>query len=191
MSSSQRGSTLIGVFWVLSVLGFAALLGVTVVVNQADSHATQSQVFRAEQLMERGVALGLHPELTEGDPLFQGGSEAEFYRVQLTSEAARFDLNALLRSGDSRVLEDVFEYWGLSLEEAQGLISAMQDWIDEDDLHRVNGAERDDYESAGFRGRPFNRPFASLDEVLLVRGMTAVEVRVPDWREWFTLWTSS
>jgi len=38
--------------------------------------------------------------------------------------------------------------------------------------------------------QPFNRPFYNLDEVRLVRGMELVEAFRPDWRDWFTVWSS-
>jgi type II secretory pathway component PulK len=55
---------------------------------------------------------------------------------------------------------------------ADRLTQAMLDWRDEDDLPRVNGAERDEYLSAGAAVLPPNQPFADVDELRYVMGMT-------------------
>jgi general secretion pathway protein K len=55
---------------------------------------------------------------------------------------------------------------------ADRLTQAMLDWRDDDDLPRVNGAERDEYLAAGAAVLPPNRPFSDVDELRYVMGMT-------------------
>jgi type II secretory pathway component PulK len=55
---------------------------------------------------------------------------------------------------------------------ADKLAQAMMDWRDQDDLPRINGGERDQYIDAGAAILPPNRPFATIDELRHVMGMT-------------------
>jgi general secretion pathway protein K len=55
---------------------------------------------------------------------------------------------------------------------ADGLTQAILDWRDEDDLPRVNGAEREQYLDEDAVVLPGNRPFADVDELRHVLGMT-------------------
>jgi type II secretory pathway component PulK len=55
---------------------------------------------------------------------------------------------------------------------AERLAAAILDWRDDDDLPRINGAERDEYIAAGAAVLPGNRPFNDVDEVRHVLGMT-------------------
>jgi general secretion pathway protein K len=55
---------------------------------------------------------------------------------------------------------------------ADKLTQAILDWRDQDDLPRVNGAEREEYEKAGAAVLPANRPFAEISELRNVLGMT-------------------
>jgi type II secretory pathway component PulK len=55
---------------------------------------------------------------------------------------------------------------------ADRLTQAILDWRDQDDLPRIGGGERDQYIEAGAAVLPPNRPFADLDELIHVMGMT-------------------
>ena len=52
------------------------------------------------------------------------------------------------------------------------IVDSIQDWRDPDNLHRFNGAEDDYYLSLPTPYRAKNADFESLDELLLVKGMT-------------------
>jgi type II secretory pathway component PulK len=55
---------------------------------------------------------------------------------------------------------------------ADRVTQAILDWRDEDDLPRVNGAERDEYIDAGAAVLPPNRTFLNVDELRHVMGVT-------------------
>ena len=84
----------------------------------------------------------------------------------------------------------MFVDWGLDLDVAQEIVDALGDWVDADDNEALNGAEKKYYEKEGRINQPFNRPFYDINEVSLVRGMDLVEAVRPDWRNWFTIWSS-
>jgi type II secretory pathway component PulK len=56
---------------------------------------------------------------------------------------------------------------------ADELTQSILDWRDEDELPRINGAEREQYIEFGAAVLPANRPFANLNELRHVLGMTS------------------
>jgi type II secretory pathway component PulK len=56
--------------------------------------------------------------------------------------------------------------------EADQLAQAILDWIDEDEIPRINGAEREEYLEDEALVLPPNRDFVDVDELRHVRGMT-------------------
>lgn len=51
------------------------------------------------------------------------------------------------------------------------IIDSLLDWIDRDDLTRLNGAERDYYRNQNLSYSPRNYPFQYKEEFVLIRGM--------------------
>lgn len=88
------------------------------------------------------------------------------YRFGLEDEGGKLNVNALLRFDRSGQLgKEVL----LRLPEmTEQMADSILDWIDEDSEVRLSGAEAESYPSYS----PKNGPLHSLDELLLVRGMT-------------------
>lgn len=185
---TPRGSALLAVLWVIAFLGFLIITTMMIAMQDVETVSARQLVFRARQLAEMGVAIGAHPGVKADDPLLHRKINNESCDVNITSEEGRLNLNAMLTEERRPVLEHLFVSWGLREIEAEAVVDALMDWVDDDDLKRLKGAEKKDYADAGFKGRPFNRPFSSLEDVLLVRGMDAVAEMNPRWREAFTLW---
>lgn len=188
IQTTRRGSALVAVFFMIAILGMVMYAG----AKALDADAQHSRLTRARVLAKRyaqmGIELGRHPLMKDGDPLLthfapDGGG----FQVTLASEEARLNINVILQGGDTTLLRRLFTRWGLDAQQTSMLIDALKDWVDADDKTSLNGAERRDYERAGFRGMPFNRPFKELDEMLLVFGMAELDYLRPDWREWFTV----
>jgi general secretion pathway protein K len=66
-------------------------------------------------------------------------------------------------------------------------IDAWLDWLDKDNLKRLNGAEADYYKKEKLAYRPRNDEFASVDEIRLIKGFTDLFTEV-DLNEVLTLW---
>jgi len=193
------GSALVAVFWLMSILSLAVFAAVRVVSFDVDAVASQTFGVRAKQVAEMGIAVGSHPKIEENREDVLNRSFPEFdesYSVTISSEGGRFNLNAVLlgwatfdQQPDKRMLRDLFTDKGLELDEADALIDALTDWVDGDDEEALNGAEGNYYLGQGFRDLPFNRPFYSLEEARMVRGMDRLEEVFPAWRNWFTVWS--
>jgi type II secretory pathway component PulK len=180
------------VIWLIAILAIAALATTRVVSFDMNVASAKIHGFRAKQLAEMGIAVASNPVVKRADPILRRGDEesGEGFDVKILSEGARFNLNAILLRDDKALLRTMFESWGVDLDTAQEITDAMSDWIDGDDEVALNGAEKEWYEEQGRINQPFNRPFYSLDEIRLVRGMDQIEALRPDWRNWFTIWSS-
>ncbi len=94
----------------------------------------------------------------------------EPYRYGVTDENGKLNLNALMKldsSGD--ILHDRLMTLPNMTED---VANAIIDWMDEDDSPRSNGAESEYYMSLDPPYRTKNGPLDSLEELLLVRGVT-------------------
>lgn len=176
------------VLWIIALLimlvGGASLL----LLQDVDMATTRSQIFRARMLAESGLAIAMNPDVRPGDPILrQQVAPEEAFAVEITGEDGRLNPNVLLQREDRDTLRRVFNYWGLPMLEADAVIDSLLDWVDADDFNRIRGAESKAYGRTGF---PFNRPFRSIEEMALVRGMQEVEAVYPRWRDWFSVYAS-
>ncbi|MFZ4763856.1 MAG: general secretion pathway protein GspK [Roseimicrobium sp.] len=187
-SSPHRGSALLIVLWVIALLSFLMVTTLMVAMQDAETVAARSVVFRARQLAEMGIAVASHPLIKPSDPLLRGQlAPGETFEAMITSEEARLNLNALLTEERRPILEKVLISWGMDKMGAEMLADRLLDWVDPDDFKHLKGAEKREYRDAGFPGRPFNRPFQTLDEAAMVAGMEVLTELKPDWKDWLTL----
>ena len=88
--------------------------------------------------------------------------------VEILPEASRKNVNKL----DDCGWEDLLDRAGVPEEDRPELIDCFMDFTDENDEHRLNGAEEDDayYKEQGYK--PKNAPLDTVDELLLIKGFT-------------------
>lgn len=186
--STTQGSALLAVLWIIALLSMLVATTALLVMQDVDTVGTRRQMFRARMLAEMGLALAAHPDVKPDDPLLhQEVADGEGFDVEIRGEDGRLNPNALLLRQDRETLRRVFRYWGMDLVQADGLIDALLDWIDQDSFTQPKGAEFRQYNAPGI---PFNRPFRSIEEMSLVRGMAQVEAVYPAWRDWFSIHAS-
>ncbi|MFM2199602.1 MAG: hypothetical protein RLZZ505_3034 [Verrucomicrobiota bacterium] len=190
--ADESGFALIAVLWLIAILSLAAITTLRVISFDMQIATAKVHGSRAFQLAEMGIAIGSNPAVERDDPLLRRLDEEnnEEVHVAITSEGARFNINSLVFAEDKTLLRSIFIHWGLDLDSAQALTDAFTDWVDEDDEVALNGAEIEEYEKAGRLNQPFNRPFYHIEEMALVLGMDQIEFLRPDWRDWFTVWSS-
>ena len=189
---SSSGAALIAVLWLIAILSMACLATLRVISFDMDLASAKVHGSRARQVAEMGIAVGSNPVVKRSDPIlrYDNGEMGESFEVKVISEGGRFNINSIILQDDKALLKSMFVDWGLELDAAQEVADALADWIDADDDEQFNGAEVKYYESEGRINQPFNRPFYDINEVSLVRGMDLVEAVRPDWRDWFTIWSS-
>jgi general secretion pathway protein K len=186
-SSRERGIALIAVLWLTILLtviasGFAfSMHGEAVAARNALSLAQARAA--ADGAVER-TAFELTrprnlPEVWRADGSAQTWLDGE---IKLTSvavdESARIDLNMASEPLLRGLLQNI---GGLDATAADGVLAAIADWKDADDLKRPNGAEEADYRAAGKTYKPANAPFDSVGELARVLGVTpALVARLAD-----------
>lgn len=189
--SQPRGAALMAVLWLIAILAMACMATLRVISFDMEIATAKIHGSRARQAAEMGIAVGSNPAVKRSDPLLhnQGSEGNERYDATVISEDGRFNINSLVQN-DKPLLLSIFVGWGLQPDDASKVIDALSDWIDADDNESLNGAEIKDYEAEGRINQPFNRPFYHIDEARLVRGMDQIEALRPDWRNWFSIWSS-
>jgi len=90
------------------------------------------------------------------------------YRVRLGNESGKININGA-NEGLLRMMLNAFE---LEEKEKDIIVDSILDWRDKDELHRTNGAESDYYQSLPEPYACKNGDFDSVEELLLVRGVT-------------------
>lgn len=90
------------------------------------------------------------------------------YRVRIDNEAGKINLN----KAEIGLLRLAFTGLELDPTEENIIIDSIIDWRDTDTLHRLNGAEDDYYQALAEPYDCKDGPFSSVDELLLVRGIT-------------------
>jgi general secretion pathway protein K len=172
----SKGFALILVIWALVIMlgvsaGFAmsvrhearvATDAVTSVENEAIATAARNlaliALYRSDEEL-RWRADGLVREIA------WPGVEIS---VRLRSDSSRIDLNQAPRDVLVGLLEQVAPE-----RDADALADAVADWRDRDDRRSANGAEADDYRTAGLAYAPGNQAFRSVHELSQVLGFDA------------------
>jgi type II secretory pathway component PulK len=90
------------------------------------------------------------------------------YTVKITDEDGKLPVNQATEDQWQRL----FHLLGVEQSDADVIADSILDWIDGNDLHRLNGAESDYYESLSPPYRAKNGPLDRIEELLLVRGVT-------------------
>lgn len=170
-----RGVALLSVLWLLVLLSVIAS-GLAYSSRQA-ANGVGSQVgsVEARYLAEGAVQLVLMNLLTRdasqrllGDnETFEFPLDGGMVEVTLTDENGKVDINL----ASEALLARLFMSIDLPRDRSDSLAAAVADFRDEDDLSRLNGAEDEDYEAAGYTYGAKNSLFSSVEEMQLVYGM--------------------
>ena len=91
------------------------------------------------------------------------------YSVRITDEMGKFNINAIDEAMDNMVK---YLFDSVQSDNKEGIADSILDWIDPDDLHRLNGAEEEYYKELSSPYHCKNGPLDTLEEMLLIRGIT-------------------
>jgi general secretion pathway protein K len=100
------------------------------------------------------------------DVAFKGGR----FQIRLGNECGKVNIN---KAGRSLIFMMLNRFEDVLTEKQRNIIAdSILDWRDEDDLHHLNGAESKYYESLPEPYECKNGDFDSVEELLLVKGIT-------------------
>jgi general secretion pathway protein K len=189
-ATAEKGIALLMVLWVLTIL-MVLVLSFSF-MTRTDTYATLSftegteKKLLAEAGIERGIlelfyrntnknqAIILEGEevwRTDGRPYKDQMGQGE-YSVRITDESGKIDIN-MVSDANSDILRNLLKNLGIPEEEANTIVDSILDWKDADDLHHLNGVESEYYMSLPNPYEAKNADFDTLEELLLVKGMTA------------------
>lgn len=178
---------------------FATRVHIAAAVNSRDQ-------FQAECLALSGVELALalleEDDTPEVDHLAEpwalsrelSGEELGLpdaaLAVRVEDESAKIDINRVVKEDGSttdefvhRQLDRLLEIFGISSDQRDALLDCLEDWLDEDDLQKLNGAETAFYQGLDNPYVARNGPLRSTGELVLVKGWKEVlDVRLDDGR---------
>ncbi len=176
----QKGVVLLAVVWSVFILAAMAFALSALVRSSSDElHARKEQLqlyYAARGGVYRAVSMLQQPMVPHGEarPFVPGQSRLEWdeegshIAIDVMDENGKLDLNG----SAPEMLERLFMNLGMDFERSHSLAAAIEDWRDADDDTRPAGAEALYYMSLPQPYRPANRDFESVDELLLVRGVT-------------------
>lgn len=180
--SRNRGVALVLVLWMLTLLTLMAAGYSATMRTETRLTAHHVQTARARALSEAGIWFGirelLRPQTAEAFPPLDGTPltlelERNTIEVRLYDESGKIDLN----TARPELLQGLFESAGLTRQDSLSLLDALLDWRDRDNLKRNNGAEDEEYLSAGREYGAKDGPFNSVAELRLVLGMSETVFR--------------
>ena len=182
--SKSRAAALMLALWALFLLS-------AMIISWAldiDSHLTLSgqanRILEAEAMACSGAEVALHPSVKPGSPnLSRRVTERESYEARITGEGGRLNLNWIVAGEDPARLEILRKYLeqkGVDLNERERMIDCLLDWVDPDNLVRLNGAEdSEDY-------HPANTLLTRIDQLKNVKGWLEF-TSAPGWDNDLTL----
>ena len=170
--------------WALFVLSGLIISWALDINTRLTISGAANRVLEAEAMACSGAEVALHPAVKPGLPVLKGSfAPNQSYEARMTGEGGRLNLNRLLQGENPvniEVLRRYLEVKGVDLNERDHMIDCLLDWMDPDNLVRVNGAEDD----TGYQ--PTNQPLRTLDELKRVKGWQEFTAR-PDWDSDLTL----
>jgi hypothetical protein len=191
ISRRSRASVLILALWALLLLSAAIFAWVKFIDQSIIITGDRNNGLEAKALAHSGVMVALNPPVTRLTPLLsQQINASRGYKVQMTGEGGRLNLNWLLTpaqnpdAGKLAIFQRYLQRRGLTIQQQLRLIDCTLDWLTPGNVPRLNGAKADaDYHPPG-RG-----VFLSVDELAQVKG-TQPLVSQTGWQEDFTIYTN-
>ena len=180
--SNQRGVALIVVLWIFIFLFVVAFEFTSSVREEGVTARRYAEEAEGYYLALAGFQQGLYELLTQSPQSQPGAAPAAdlfagdwqegslgqgLYHVRLMDEAGKININRV----DEDTLRRVFTNLGVEEPHRSILVDSILDWRDEDDLHRINGAESDYYLSLSPPYAAKNGPFDTVEDLLWVRGV--------------------
>lgn len=175
--SKRHASILVTVLWIIVVMSIIAL---------GMAYESRSDVDRTILMRDRAQAYWLARAGVESAKLDYAVSRQRIDEEYQQKGKMRFDFDdgyavCILESETSKMpinsqnmelWRQAFKIFELPDEEVDALVDAVFDWRDNDHELRVNGAENEYYQSLNPPYQARNGAFMSVEEILLVKGIT-------------------
>jgi general secretion pathway protein K len=170
--------------WALFLLSAMVISWALDINTRLTISGTANRLLEAEAMACSGVEVAMHPSVKSGSTALRGSFPSnQSFEARITGEGGRLNLKFLLAGENPvylEVLRKYLEVKGVDLNERDRMIDCLLDWVDPDNLVRLNGAE----DEPGYK--PTNGPLKTLEELKRVKGWEEFTSR-PNWDADFTL----
>jgi general secretion pathway protein K len=184
VKKSGRGAALMLALWALFLLSAMVISWALQIDSRLSLSGSANRILEAEAMACSGTEVAMHPAIKTTSPNLKRRVNArESYEARITGEGGRLNLNWLIAGEDPTRLEILRKYLevkGIDLNERQSMIDCLLDWVDPDNLVRLNGAE----DSENYH--PANGLLTRIDELKKVKGW-AEFTAAPGWENELTL----
>lgn len=188
----RRAAAIMLALWALFLLSAMVISWALDLNTRLTISGVANRSLEAEAMACSGAEVAMHPAVKPGAPVLHSSfPSSQSYEARITGEAGRLNINRILaavladpNSPFQELLRKYLEVKGVDLNERDEMIDSLLDWVDPDNLVRLNGAEDND----GYK--PANMLLRSIEELKRVRGWEEFTSR-PDWDADFTLNTQT
>jgi general secretion pathway protein K len=115
---------------------------------------------------EETLVLGEEEE--DEEPVREGEMGKSTYSYTIIDENGKMNINTTTRQQLKNIIRDS----GIDITEVDTIVDSIIDWRDTNDLHLLNGAEEDYYQSLDIPYSSKDGPFDIIEELLLIKGVT-------------------
>jgi hypothetical protein len=171
--------------WALFLLSAMVISWAADIGSRLALSGKSNRLLEAQAMACSGAEVAMHPQVKPGSPVLEVRfGKDQSYEAHLSGEGGRLNFNWLTQIPEVparlEVLRKYLENKGLDLDERDRMIDTLLDWVDPDNLVRLNGDEGEgEY-------KPANRPLRRLDELKKIRGWGEFTSST-DWDADFTL----
>lgn len=186
MIKNQQGIALLTVLWVLTILmvivfSFSYLTRTETyaclsfkdgmedkfLADAGIERALVELFYRRQNINNKLLVEGQEIWAIDGSP-YSGQLGDGTYSISIIDESGKIDIN----QASEVVLKNLIKNFGIEEEPLDTIVDSILDWKDKDDLHRLHGAESDYYQSLPNPYKAKNADFDTLEELLMVKGVT-------------------
>lgn len=167
--NQRGGAALMLSLWALFLLSAMVMTWAMDIGSRLALSGKAKRGLEAEAMACSGVEVAMHPAVKPDSEVLMGRfGKNQRYEAHLSGEGGRLNLNWVTQMpenpGRLEVLRKFLEMRGFELDERDHMIDTLLDWVDADNLVRLNGDE------GGEGYQPANRPLRRLEELKKVRG---------------------
>ncbi len=168
----RRGAALMLSLWALFLLSAMVISWALEVGARLNLSGHASRNLEARALACSGAEVAMHTLTKPGSPALVGGfGRNQTFEARITGEGGRINLAWVIKTGIGNefapqvdVLRKYLEVKGVELNERERMIHTLLDWVDPDNLARLNGAE----EEAGYKAA--NKMITRIEELKKIMG---------------------